>query len=78
MNRVSHKGKARCVTPARAGWANQWQPNGPVTITKIECKKCPSCGKFLIKRTGRYGEFYGCKGYPECNYIEKINQKTHD
>lgn len=43
------------------------------TIKKHELieKKCPDCGKNLVKRysnkTKRY--FIGCTGYPECNYI---------
>jgi len=31
---------------------------------------CPLCGQKLIKRNGKYGEFYGCKGYPKCNYTK--------
>ncbi len=34
---------------------------------------CPQCGKHLIIKLGRYGKFYGCKGYPECRYIRSIN-----
>ncbi len=34
-------------------------------------KKCPKCGKKLVLREGKYGKFYGCKGYPECRYTEK-------
>lgn len=73
MRRNTKRGKARAVNPARTGWADQWQPAGPVTITKIEVKKCPVCGNFLKKRDGKFGEFYGCESYPKCQYIEKIN-----
>ena len=31
---------------------------------------CPSCGEPLIKRSGQFGSFYGCKGYPKCNYTK--------
>lgn len=31
---------------------------------------CPLCGKPLVVRRGRYGEFVGCSGYPECKYIK--------
>lgn len=27
---------------------------------------CPSCGRDMVKRSGKYGEFYGCTGYPNC------------
>ncbi len=36
----------------------------------VEFKDCPNCGQPLVKRKGRYGEFYGCSGYPECKYTE--------
>lgn len=35
-------------------------------------KKCPRCGNVLRKRSGRYGEFWGCMSYPECRYTENI------
>ncbi|PAF49958.1 DNA topoisomerase I [Helicobacter sp. 12S02232-10] len=31
---------------------------------------CPKCGKELVKRIGRYGEFIACSGYPKCKYIK--------
>ena len=33
---------------------------------------CPQCGKNLIKRSGKYGDFLGCSGFPKCKYIKKI------
>lgn len=30
--------------------------------------KCPECGNDLIKRSGRYGDFVGCKGFPKCRF----------
>ena len=32
---------------------------------------CPECGKELIIRKSRYGEFIGCSGYPKCKYIKR-------
>jgi len=29
---------------------------------------CPKCGGSLVVRSGRYGMFYGCSGYPDCKY----------
>ncbi len=31
---------------------------------------CPKCGKPLIRRTGRFGPFVGCSGFPDCRYIQ--------
>jgi DNA topoisomerase-1 len=27
---------------------------------------CPLCGKAMVIRSGRYGKFLGCSGYPKC------------
>lgn len=35
--------------------------------------KCPSTGKVMLLRQGRYGPFLGCSGYPECKKILKVN-----
>ena len=32
---------------------------------------CPRCGKKLVLRNGKYGQFYGCSGYPNCKFIKK-------
>lgn len=32
---------------------------------------CPECGGGLVKRKGRYGEFWGCKNFPNCRYTRK-------
>ena len=31
----------------------------------------PVCDRPLQRRKGRYGEFVGCSGYPECKFIRK-------
>lgn len=42
---------------------------------KIAQGICPRCYGRLVKRNGRYGEFYACSNYPECKYtIQKINK----
>ena len=34
----------------------------------LESGTCPLCGKRLIRRNGRYGDFIGCTGYPKCRF----------
>lgn len=29
---------------------------------------CPNCGGVLMKRKGKFGEFWGCSSYPRCRY----------
>lgn len=33
-------------------------------------KRCPRCGNILRRRSGKYGTFWGCAGYPACKYTE--------
>lgn len=35
-------------------------------------KICPRCGQFMMKRQGKFGEFWGCSGYPGCRHTENI------
>ena len=43
---------------------------------KIKCEQsiCQECGGRLIKRTGKYGDFWGCSNYSTkgCKYTRKI------
>lgn len=32
---------------------------------------CPECGCLMVKRKGRFGEFYGCSGFPLCRHTRK-------
>ncbi|WP_025724508.1 type I DNA topoisomerase [Acholeplasma granularum] len=42
----------------------------PVVTDKI----CPLCGQPLVIRKSKYGQFYGCSGFPKCKYIEQIEK----
>ncbi len=42
---------------------------------KTTGEMCPECGKELVIRRGKFGEFTACSGYPECKYIKKEEQK---
>lgn len=33
---------------------------------------CPKCGGEMIRRNGRYGEFWGCGNFPRCRYTQNI------
>ena len=42
--------------------------SGPEVIKTGEI--CPKCGKELVKRQGKYGEFICCEDRPNCDYIK--------
>ena len=33
---------------------------------------CDKCGAPMVRRSGKYGAFYGCINYPKCKSIKKI------
>lgn len=35
-------------------------------------KICPECNMPMQKRNGRYGQFWGCTGFPRCRHTENI------
>lgn len=37
-----------------------------------EAESCELCGKPMALKRGRFGQFLGCTGYPECRNIRKI------
>ncbi len=38
----------------------------------LEGETCPNCGGPIVKKHGRYGEFFACKNYPECRYTLRL------
>lgn len=37
-----------------------------------ELALCPKCGSPLKRRSGMYGEFWGCMNYPKCRYTRNM------
>lgn len=42
-------------------------------VLKAETPRCPCCGALMIRRTGPYGDFWGCTRYPDCRGTLRIN-----
>lgn len=38
--------------------------------------KCPTCGKNLVYRFGKFGKFLACSGFPECKYTTGLEEKV--
>jgi len=41
-----------------------------------EDRICPDCGSVLEVRSGKFGQFLGCSGYPDCKHIKKTRILT--
>ncbi len=37
---------------------------------------CPKCGKPMVVKSGRFGKFLACSGYPECKHTTSFQIKT--
>ncbi|MFP4158933.1 MAG: type I DNA topoisomerase [Desulfobacterales bacterium] len=48
------------------------QPVEP-TEEAAEGETCEKCGRHMVVKQGRYGEFLACSGYPECKHTRSIN-----
>ncbi len=46
----------------------QKEPAAPVPTDEV----CEKCGKPMVRRRSRFGEFLGCSGYPECDGIKRL------
>ena len=40
-------------------------------------EKCPKCGSELLLRSGRYGNFIACSGFPKCKYTEQVEGEAN-
>ncbi|MCD6258806.1 MAG: type I DNA topoisomerase [Helicobacteraceae bacterium] len=38
-------------------------------------RPCPKCGEELLLRSGRFGNFIACSGFPKCKYTEQIDDE---
>jgi len=43
-------------------------------MSKATAATCPKCGKGMVIKTGRFGHFLACAGYPECDHTERLVQ----
>jgi len=47
-------------------------PVAPVQSEPTD-KMCDRCGKPMVIKRGRYGDFLACSGYPECKHTQSLN-----
>ncbi len=48
------------------------QPVAP-PAEEVTDKICDKCGKPMVLKRGRYGDFLACSGYPECKHTESLS-----
>lgn len=71
---IATDGAHRALNDCRMNW-QVYEHLAGETVTPDKAKQsmnCPKCGSIMQKRTGRYGEFYGCSGYPACRFTMNV------
>ena len=62
--------KNRCITKVEI-------INKQITqIDHYDTTICPKCGGKLRIRNGKYGKFYGCSNYPNCEFTKPLKNKA--
>ena len=47
--------------------------NGDVKYASAKMSMiCPECGKKLVERSGKFGKFIGCSGFPKCRFTQSV------
>mgnify|MGYP000765167751 CR=1 FL=1 len=48
-----------------------------IKVPEVESDEvCELCGRKMVVKSGRYGKFLACPGYPECKNTKRIVEKT--
>ena len=42
----------------------------------IDNEKCPQCGKNLVLREGKFGQFYACEDFRHCKFTKSAGEET--
>ena len=50
-------------------------PRAQKPVEEID-EQCPECGRPLVIRSGRFGPFISCSGFPECSFKKRLVNKT--
>ncbi|WP_026528882.1 3'-5' exonuclease [Butyrivibrio sp. VCD2006] len=69
---ISTEGAHRALNDCRMNQA-VYEKMGPILQERLKhMETCPKCGNILMRRTGKFGEFWGCSSYPDCRYTRNI------
>jgi len=41
-------------------------------------EKCPKCGEELVIKTGRFGKFLACSGFPKCRFTKNLGKGNNN
>jgi len=56
--------------PSGFAWTRTGRP--VVETWPEDSLKCPDCGREMAAKTGRFGPYFGCSGYPKCSFVANL------
>jgi DNA topoisomerase I len=66
-----------CAGYPACNWTGKLDSDGnPILKDGVQTtdQECPDCKKnMLVKRVGKFGDFLGCRGYPECTFTAQLD-----
>lgn len=71
------------VSGRRSAFLDELVDDGAVTVTRMDGmpvneQRCPACGTgVIVLKTGKYGEFHACSGYPRCEHKPRRNDGAY-
>ena len=70
---------AKTAMPKSLTGGKRTGPNRTSSIAQQTGRSCPKCkiGELLLRK-GKFGEFYGCSGFPTCKYTENVLSPKED
>jgi DNA topoisomerase-1 len=79
VEQLSSKTKKKFV--GCSGWNDKEQPcsykqtldGKEILGPEVTDIPCPHCGKFMVKKEGRFGVFFTCQGAPDCPTLMNLN-----
>jgi DNA topoisomerase-1 len=43
-------------------------------LSELHKERCPTCGREVVVKSGRFGPFIACATYPECRFTRPLNR----
>ena len=68
---LSAEGAHRALFDCQMTWQVYTELGKLIPEAREKARTCPKCGRFLVRRSGRYGSFMGCEGFPDCRYTSR-------
>jgi DNA topoisomerase-1 len=64
-----------CSNYPECKYSSPCDKSGKILVAEVTEHKCTKCGKPMVKKHSRFGEFLGCSDYPNCKTTMRIDKE---